>query len=94
MNAINNEKQKEEAYMGFTLSEELRETILRILNAGDWDMEGAKEIPNAGGMVLVKEGTNAFFKRKTEPGNYMVPLKVAGKLDGVSTETLFFVCTR
>ena len=93
MNTKNNEQERE-AFMGFKLSQSIQEEVIKLVSASDWDQEEAKLIPDADGMVLVKEGSKAFEDRRHDQGIFMIPVKMKGMSSGQEVEMIFFVCTK
>jgi hypothetical protein len=92
---VNKDKTIErEAYMGFKLSKDIQEKVVAIVSAKNWDQEQAVPIPDADGMILVKEGSPAFLDRKGNDEIFMIPVKMKGMSSGVEVELNLFVCTK
>ena len=80
--------------MGFDLAKDVKEEVLKIVNSKDWDSEQATPIPNSDGLVLVKNGSQAFLERKGAEGVIMIPVQFIDRSAGAEVELLCFVCTK
>lgn len=80
--------------MGFMLSKQLENEVVKIVGDESWNQEDARAIPGTSGMVLVKEDSKAFLERKGDRKNFKIPVRMKGSVNGVSKEVVFYVCTR
>ncbi len=80
--------------MGFSLSKDLQDKVLKLVSSKEWDPEQATPIPDGDGFVLVKHDTDAFRERMAAKGVFMIPVEVEGTSDGVRVKILCFVCTK
>lgn len=79
--------------MGFEISEELLEKAAKIALAMG-NSEEAVEIPNSGGMVLVKGKSRAFADRLGLSSIFKIPVELKTIDGGLEKMKTFFVCTR
>lgn len=87
--------QESEDNMGFTLTEDLIAKAGKIALAMG-DSQEAVTIPEALGLILVRDGSAAYHDRKglVENSGIGIPKKFKTIANGVETETLFFICTK
>lgn len=79
--------------MGFGLSRDIQAKVVEIVSDANWDQEGAVVIPDAAGMVLVKQGSKAFLERKEAKGVFMTPATLRDSSSGEAVELTVWVCT-
>ena len=81
-------------FMGFSLSKNLEEEVVKLVNSKDWDPELATPLPDTPGMVLVKYGSKACLERKAAKGVFMIPVQLIDRSGGDEVTLLCFVCTK